>query len=487
MSILLRAVAVAGFCAGPATAQWSTSNLSIERQRVGASASPTRFYFAGGCNHLGLSDVIDVYDSITSSWSQTTLSEPKDVVSVAASGDWVFFAGGRRPLGMSSPVVDVLHEPTGTWQQLTLPNAARHMGAEALDGKVYLFGGFNPTQGWLASVQVFDTVSWSWSVLQLPGTGRGHCSVSTDGRWLCSVDASPLNQIDVFDALTGSWRHTNAPANDSVGTVVAGRLYTVSCEGGIEYYRMSVLDLETFSWSVIRRPERRCNPYSEALGPFLVFMNGRDVLAPSWSVYDSADVFNTWSGEWRTMDLPPGMHFRGVAKSDAASKIMAGGGTPDGGLNYFSSAVDIFTVDLDIGQEYCGPAANNSTGRPARLLAVGVTSVGDNFMTLAAHDAPPGQVGLFLMGTLPASVPNPAGASGTLCVGGTFGRLISHVRTVNAAGILAATIDAQDLPLNPSRPAMPGETLRFQACFRDVGPLGPTVSFSDARAITFTP
>jgi hypothetical protein len=272
-----------------------------------------------------------------------------------------------------------------------------------------------------------------------------------------------------------------------VGTVVDGKLYIVSCQGGVEYYRMAVLDLDTWSWSYERRPERRCAPASKALGPFLVFMNGRDVLAPGWVVYDSADVFNTWSGEWRSMDLPPGMHGRGVAKSDSASMIMAGGGTPDGGLNLFSSAVDIFTVDLDIGQAYCGPAATNSTGRSARLLAVGVTSVADNFLTLAAHDAPPGQVGLFLVGTLPANVPNPAGSAGTLCIGGTFGRLLSHVRTVNAAGILAATIDAQDLPLSPPRPAMPGETLRFQACFRDVGPLGPTVNFSDARAITFAP
>ncbi len=105
----------------------------------------------------------------------------------------------------------------------------------------------------------------------------------------------------------------------------------------------------------------------------------------------------------------------------------------------------------------------------------------------AAHDAPPGTSGVFLVGTLPASVPGPMGSPGTLCVGGTTGRLVSHVRRVNAAGILAATIDLQDLPLSPARPALPGETLRFQACFRDGGPFGPTFHFSDARAITFAP
>jgi len=486
MRALLRLMSVAAFCTTPALGQWSVSNLSLARQRVGAGATEDRFYFAGGCTQIGFTDVIDVYDSASSAWSQINLSARMDNVSVAAVGDWVFFAGGRRPGTTPSGVVDVFHEPSGTWQQLIAPIAAQSLGAGAIGGKVYLFGGLNPALGWLASVQVFDTVTGSWSVLPLPGGPRGYCSVSTDGRWLCSIN-SLVNDIDVFDTITGNWQHTVAPGNNNTGTILDGKMYVVSCDLGVEEHRMSVLDLTTFSWSSMRRPVRRCLPPSEALGPFLVFMNGRDVLAPGWFVFDSADVFNTWSGEWRTMDLPPGMHFRGVASSEAASMIMAGGGTPDGGLNFFSSAVDIFTVDQDIGQAYCGPAANNSTGRPARLLAVGVTSVADNFMTLAAHDAPPGQVGLFLVGTLPASVPNPAGSPGTLCVGGTFGRLLRHVRTVNSAGILAATIDAQDLPLSPSRPAMPGETLHFQACFRDAGPLGPTVNFSDARAITFTP
>jgi len=99
MSTLLRFLAVAGLCTGPAVGQWSTSTLSLPRQSQGAAATAARFYFAGGCNALGLTDVVDVYDVGTASWSQLNLSQTKDEVSVAVAGDWVLFAVTvrRRP------------------------------------------------------------------------------------------------------------------------------------------------------------------------------------------------------------------------------------------------------------------------------------------------------------------------------------------------------------------------------------------------------
>jgi len=48
-------------------------------------------------------------------------------------------------------------------------------------------------------------------------------------------------------------------------------------------------------------------------------------------------------------------------------------------------------------------AAVVTSGLPARLLAVGVDSVAGNSMTLAAHHAPPGQLEMFLVQTMPVN------------------------------------------------------------------------------------
>jgi len=147
--------------------------------------------------------------------------------------------------------------------------------------------------------------------------------------------------------------------------------------------------------------------------------------------------------------------------------------------------VSVLELAPHIGTAYCPATTPNSTGVPARMRAAGMTSITENYLTLAAFDAPPGQLGLFIVGVQPALIANPGGAPGNLCVGSAVGRLAGHVRTIDDEGRLAATIDLTQLPLGPTRSAVAGETLYFQAVMRDVPP-GAPIHFSDALAVTLT-
>jgi len=461
------------------------------RTHAGATGLGDLIIVAGG--GAPYEDSVEIIDTRSGSSSVAHLSIPRSSLGVAAWDNYAVFAGGdvsvwldpRRLTGR----VDVLDLTTNSWApQLELPVPVKYVGGGAIDGKAFFAGGITAGPSTASYAQILDLTTFTWTLYPLPGNPRSQIDVRTDDRWLCLVGGGGVqsnNHIDVYDSLTSTWQHTTTPTLTALnrGAVVDGSLYVVSCDPGPQEELMMILDLEAMTWSTVPRQGGRCGPYAGALDPFVVFASGRDQSSP-WFI-DTTDIYNTWTREWLT--IPGGGILRtgATAVARTTGQLWIAGGQRDPASGLGSVAVSVLELAPHIGTAYCLATTPNSTGVPARMRAAGMTSITENYLTLAALDAPPGQLGLFLVGAQPALVVSPGGAPGNLCVGSAVGRLAGHVRTVDAEGRLAATIDLTQLPLGPTRSAVAGETLYFQAVMRDVPP-GAPLHFSDALAITLT-
>ena len=139
-----------------------------------------------------------------------------------------------------------------------------------------------------------------------------------------------------------------------------------------------------------------------------------------------------------------------------------------------------------LGSSYC-PAVANSTGAPARLVALGSLDVSLGQLELRCEGLPAGSVGVFLFGQSAASLPGHAGSLGTLCLAAPFVRDPLGALQATASGVVRRQLDLLQVPLlGGPAPVTPGDTLRVQYWYRDTTPLGGTANSSDGQRLTFS-
>jgi len=152
-------------------------------------------------------------------------------------------------------------------------------------------------------------------------------------------------------------------------------------------------------------------------------------------------------------------------------------------------AFDNFTPsEAGIGTPFTGcPPVANSTGFPALLFATGSSAIADNQLRVRAQGLPPNSIGYFLASRTLGGTPMAGGFQGTLCLGGSIGRLSGpgQVQSGGACGLFDLTMDLNLVPQPTGFVAVqPGETWSFQCWYRDANP-GPTANFSDAVSVVF--
>jgi len=135
-----------------------------------------------------------------------------------------------------------------------------------------------------------------------------------------------------------------------------------------------------------------------------------------------------------------------------------------------------------IGSTYCSPATLNSSGGPAFITATGSDLVSDNSVRLRATSLPAGRFGFFLGSRAQASIMNPGGSQGTLCLGVPFAPFAAQVQNSGLDGAMEIDVDLTAIPGTGA--VLMGDTWNFQAWFRDVNPQN-TSNFSNAVSITF--
>ena len=139
---------------------------------------------------------------------------------------------------------------------------------------------------------------------------------------------------------------------------------------------------------------------------------------------------------------------------------------------------------------FSAPSVPNTSGQFGVIAATGSELATSNFIRLTASQLPINQFAYFLVSRSQGLL-NPPGSSGFLCLGGDIGRYncvsCGQVQSSGATGTVSIGrgegLDLESLPLNvPPLTTSPGDTLNFQAWYRD---LGPSNNFTNAVSITF--
>ncbi|MDP6956186.1 MAG: choice-of-anchor A family protein, partial [Planctomycetota bacterium] len=134
------------------------------------------------------------------------------------------------------------------------------------------------------------------------------------------------------------------------------------------------------------------------------------------------------------------------------------------------------------GTDVCG-STPNSTTLPAIMACTGSNSFTANDVTLRAIQLPPGEFSIFYYGRAPAYAPL---GLGYRCIGGGgYTRL--PVLLSGGGGVLTYPLDLHNLPPGPHAAISIGETIYFQAWYRDPQDIYPHNNLSNAIKISFGP
>jgi hypothetical protein len=128
--------------------------------------------------------------------------------------------------------------------------------------------------------------------------------------------------------------------------------------------------------------------------------------------------------------------------------------------------------------------------------ATGNAQVALDDLTLQASRLPAGSFAYFITSeSLVPPVMMPGGSQGNLCLGGSIGRFLPQVGTVDASGTYRISTDPSAGPQrfslsafpqpNGTVPVQPGETWHFQCWHRDSVGGAATSNFTEGVAITF--
>ena len=205
-------------------------------------------------------------------------------------------------------------------------------------------------------------------------------------------------------------------------------------------------------------------------------------------VLGSTDPLQACGGDW-TGTFQLGIHYTRHA-------VTLGGTLTDleiqlttGSQFRSSNGIQIVRGGGGIGLNYC-TANPNSTGATGVISATGSASVGANNLTLVASALPNNAFGFFITSPLTASIPNPGGSAGVLCVGSPIGRYVGagQIKNTGTTGSFSLLLNLTQIP-TPTGPtaAVAGQTRNFQAWHRDVVGGTATSNFTNGIAVTFAP
>jgi len=472
-----------------AHAQWSVAHLLEARSNMGGVGQAGKAFFGGGTFGSVSTDTIDIFDAASGVWTNKPLPINRFNIAAGAAGGKVLFAGGQQSgMGPALDRVDILDVAAGTWTKETLPFPIQSAASVAYVGTKVFFGGGNTTDGALNVAQEYDVSTGQWTIHSLGPDSRKLMAATQDDRRVFFAGGGVNEKaymLNVYDTITQTWsiRQTPHPHVGGAGAVVIDGLLYISGGNG---RAVDVLDIESGTWSALHMPHERDSVLAGAAGPFAVFAGGGyyDYGQGSSVMNDTADVLNTWTGEWKSMTLSTNATKRSIAVIPEHDTIVIAGGYIWPVNEDVVDNVDIFHVEDPLGDLYCTPAEPNSTGQPGELHAVGADLAGDNFVTIQARQLPTGHFGYFLVADSPGFVSHPGGSQGNLCLAGNVGRYSKKIRQVGDDGTFAISPDLGALPTSPPHTVVPGETWSFQAWYRDKNPQ-ITSNFTDAVSITF--
>ena len=338
-------------------AQWSYTNLTESKIRMGATSLGTKVIFAGGELSSGEQvSAIEVYDISTDDWDTVlNLVFPRSHITCVSCGTKVFFAGGVD-IGTFTffDIIEIWDTVTGQWsfEQLSAPRSS--ISAVCYDDKVIFAGGINFIVGQAYNtVEIYNTSieEWSYTTLSLPR---------------CAMGAAVIGDLAFF-----------AGGSDSQGNI---------------FNRVDIYNFSTNTWSIDSLSQARTFLTATVVGTKVLFAGG---TTPDNESSKVIDIFDTETGEWETNELSQA---RAFWESNSASRCgqfayFVGGGEFNLNNNQYSNPLntidiyDFFNNEWTTDTTYTPIIGHSVIGVEDHLLiAGGMTPVGLSSMVQLRND-----------------------------------------------------------------------------------------------------
>jgi len=230
-------------------------NLSAARMHPACVAAGSKVFFAGGIdmNTAALFSEVDIWDTVTKQWTVKHLSVPRVFLSAVSNGEKVLFAGGIDVSGPgpSFDVVDIYDVGTGLWSaaQLSIPRSS--MGAAVAGNRAFFAGGFlEQTTTVTKRIDIYDFSTGNWSIDSLSEARGFLAGVALGNKVLFAggtkSDNEPSARVDIFDVSNGTWSTAElsvprALFTDPAAAAINDNQAVFSCGGHFDLY--------THSWS----------------------------------------------------------------------------------------------------------------------------------------------------------------------------------------------------------------------------------------------
>ena len=401
------------------TGTWSFRTMPMAMSGASAAFVNGKLFVGAGHDKEGLrSRWIMIYDTSSATWSMETLVAPRSEATFVAVDHYLIVAGGRAGSGSAlagvplTDVVEIYNTVTQTWTQTTLPvPVVLVTGEDTGLGTAVLAGGRDAAGNHLDEVQIIDPAQGTATILgHLSAPGY---SISTGrlGSKLYFVGTGLESDIyDTYDVIAGTWNSDVMPvASTSLGGGQAvGDQMVLSPNGG--WFKSSMIiygatgHLQPIDWS--------------SLGHYGTIAAATDTTAYFYGSYDSYFFYASFisytpcapvgaSESVRLGNPPnPAALMPGVSQAPLVGHVwdpVIDHSTfmPTATLDYLAIAPASANVPSSLGTLLCGPTSTvliTSPGQPFEVqIPIDCVNVG---LSLCAQGASLGAGGMQLTNAL---------------------------------------------------------------------------------------
>ncbi len=346
---------------------WTTTEMPTPLCFAGFATHGNKLIILGGANTdfnfdpNAASDKIYTYDTETGEWSEQPLANPRIQMQGLVIGGKLMFAGGFGWWNNGDPtvsdVVDVYDTLTGAWSIEHLSNPRRNVAAAAVAGKAYFAGGRTSGNVFSDRLDIYDPATGEWTTDTIPGAGNCHAGVAGDKLLLWSeANCYTLN------TLTGEWETVNFTFTRGFARSVVATPEEVWFIGGLGYLdTIDIYNIADGTW----RFENMAVPRGSSLACYL---NGKIIIAggsDGSAISALVETFDTQTGEW--LDLAELSEPRYAATSGnylapvIGNKAFFPGGSKFMDFSAHSDKLDIYTDTSGMTSGLLAPVLKNGT------------------------------------------------------------------------------------------------------------------------------
>ncbi len=267
--------------------------------------------------------------------SLALMPTPRTEIAVATIGEKIYVIGGIDRSSRVTDIVEVYNTITNTWDLTSsLPIKLHHVASASFSGEVYVVGGY--LEGWVPtdSLFIYNPENDSWRKAASMPTKRGALTVQfVDGVMYAVGGANKiaLTVNEAYDPATDSWQkkasmptgreHLASSVVDGMMYVIGGRVMTLSSNLDTN----EVYDPKTDTWQSLEpMPTARGGLAAATIGNTIFVFGGESLT----STFEQNEQYIPEVGWFSHTQMPTPRHGLGAVAVDDRIYVIGGGVVP---------------------------------------------------------------------------------------------------------------------------------------------------------------